>query len=156
MTERTHSYAAEVVWTGNHGPGTTGYRDYGRDHLIQAPGKTAIPGSADPAFRGDGTRWNPEEMLVASLSTCHMLWYLHIAAVAGIVVTDYRDTPSGTMVEDAVRGGWFTAVVLRPRVTIAAGDPARAAALHHDAHAKCYLANSVTFPVTCEPQIVAA
>lgn len=93
-------------------------------------------------------------MLVGSLSTCHMLWYLHLCAVAGVVVTAYSDSPVGTMVEDAERGGWFTSVELRPVVQIAAGDVAVAAALHEQAHHSCFIANSVNFPVTCRPTIL--
>jgi organic hydroperoxide reductase OsmC/OhrA len=154
MPHGPHTFGAHVTWTGNTGRGTADYRAYSRDHVISAAGKPDIPGSADPAFRGDAARWNPEEMLVASLSACHKLWYLHLCAVAGIVVTAYEDEAIGTMVEDAARGGWFTGVELRPVVTIASGDADRAAALHHDAHAKCFVANSVNFPVTCVPRIV--
>ena len=155
MSERSHTYRLTNSWTGNLGAGTTGYRAYSRDHLITAPGKPDIPGSADPAFRGDPTRWNPEEMLLASVSTCHKLWYLHLCADAGIVVTAYVDNPVGTMVEDAARGGWFTGIELRPHIVISAGDPAVAATLHGDAHAKCFVANSLNFPVTCVPTITA-
>jgi organic hydroperoxide reductase OsmC/OhrA len=153
MSKREHHYSPTIVWTGNRGTGTSAYTDYSRDHVISAPGRPDIPGSSDPAFRGDAHRYNPEDMLVASLSTCHMLWYLHLASEAGIVVTAYRDTPLGVMVEDRERGGWFERVTLRPEVTIAAGDAAVAARLHEAAHAKCFVANSVNFPVVCEPQI---
>lgn len=154
-TADAHTYRTTVTWTGNTGTGTSGYKAYARDHLITAPGKAdAIAGSADPAFRGDPNRWNPEDLLVASLSACHKLWYLHLAAVAGVVVTAYEDAAEGVMVEDTTRGGCFTGVTLRPLVTItAASDPARARALHHDAHAKCFIANSVNFPVTCAARI---
>lgn len=152
---RTHRYPVEVVWTGNRGAGTATYRGYGREHDIRIAGKAVIAGSADPAFRGDPTRHNPEDLLVASLSSCHMLWYLHLCAAARVVVLTYVDDAVGTMVEDAERGGWFTGVTLRPRVTIAAGsDVERAHALHAEAHAKCYIANSVNFPVLHEASIV--
>lgn len=155
MSIATHTYTCAVEWTGNTGKGTAGYKSYGRDHVIRAAGKPDIAGSSDPAFRGDAARYNPEDMLVASLSTCHMLWYLHMASDAGIVVTAYRDAPVGTMVEDAKRGGYFTSVVLHPTVTIAAGsDPIKATALHERAHHFCYIANSVNFPVTCQPIVV--
>jgi organic hydroperoxide reductase OsmC/OhrA len=154
MPPCSHTYRTTITWTGNTGRGTADYRAYTRDHVISAAGKPDIPASADPAFRGDAARWNPEELFVAGISACHKLWYLHFAAEAGIVVTGYVDEAAGTMVEDAARGGWFTGVELRPTVTIASGDPARAEALHHDAHAKCFLANSVNFPVTCVPRIV--
>jgi organic hydroperoxide reductase OsmC/OhrA len=142
---REHGYEVEVVWSG----ATTGYREYGRAHEVVAAGKPAIPGSADPAFRGDRDRYNPEELLVASLSQCHMLWFLHLAADAGLVVTSYRDRAVGTMVEDG--GGRFTGVTLRPEVTVRDGaDPDQLAELHEQAHHRCFIANSVNFPVTVQ------
>lgn len=152
-----HTYDIQVTWTGNLGQGTSSYRAYEREHEITASGKPAIPGSSDPAFRGDRTRYNPEDLLVASLSACHMLWYLHLAAEAGVVVVDYADKARGVMVETASGGGRFTSVVLRPTTTILPGaDPALAAHLHARAHELCFIANSVNFPVTCEPTIVVA
>lgn len=156
MTRREHRYNPTVTWTGNTGAGTTGYKAYARDHVISVEGRPDIPGSADPAFRGSAERHNPEDMLVASLSACHMLWYLHLAAEAGIVVVAYRDAPVGIMVEDRQRGGWFETVSLHPQVTISAGDHETAARLHEAAHARCFIANSVNFPVSCEPTITAA
>jgi len=154
VTGKLHQYTVAVTWTGNRGTGTSGYRDYGRDHEIAAAGKPMIPGSSDPAFRGDPERWNPEEMLVASVSTCHQLWYLHLAATAGITVVAYEDRPVGTMAEDANGSGRFTTVTLHPAVTILPGDDAaKAKALHHDAHEMCFVANSVNFPVDCIPEI---
>ena len=154
MTGKSHSYTAAIEWTGNKGTGTSSYRAYGREHVIRMAGKVDIAGSADPAFRGDASKHNPEDMLVAALSTCHMLWYLHLAADAGVIVTGYSDSAAGTMVEDADRGGYFTSVTLHPMVTIAAASDARKAEkLHADAHHKCYLANSVNFPVECVPEI---
>ena len=151
---RQHHYPIRMKWTGNAGVGTREYRGYERAHEYSVPGKPVIPGSSDPAFRGDKTRYNPEELLVMSLSSCHMLWFLHLAAEAGVVVTAYEDEASGTMVEAADTGGHFTEVVLRPRVTLAApGDQARAAALHERAHHLCFIANSVNFPVRCEPVV---
>ena len=149
-----HAYAVTVRWTGNRGSGTSGYRDYGREHVVEADGKAALAGSADPAFRGDASCWNPEELLVASLSTCHQLWYLHLCAVAGVVVTAYEDRATGTMVEDADGGGRFSEVVLHPRVTLSRGDEATALSLHEQAHAQCFIANSVNFPVRCEPRVL--
>lgn len=152
---KSHTYTLNITWTGNRGAGTSSYKAYSRDHVISAPGKADISGSSDPAFLGDAARYNPEEMLVAAISTCHMLWYLHLAAEAGIVVTGYSDAPVATMVEDAVRGGWFTGATLRPRVEITQGGDAHLAReLHHAAHEKCFVANSLNFPVTCEPEIV--
>ncbi len=151
---RTHRYAARVEWTGNRGEGTASYRAYGRDHRIEAPGKPPIEGSADPAFRGDAARYNPEELLLASLSGCHMLWYLHLCAEAGVVVVGYADAAEGEMIEEADGGGRFTSVALRPEVTLAAGaDRDKALALHAAAHAKCFIARSVNFPVTHHPVV---
>jgi organic hydroperoxide reductase OsmC/OhrA len=154
---RTHSYAVSVAWTGNRGTGTSGYRAYGRDHDVTAAGPPPIAASSDPAFRGDPGRWNPELELTAALAQCHMLWYLHLCATAGVVVTAYADDARGTMAEAADGSGRFTEVVLRPRVTVASADMIEAAAgLHRDAHAKCFIANSVNFPVRHEPTVTAA
>jgi organic hydroperoxide reductase OsmC/OhrA len=149
---RTHSYEVTVVWTGDQGSGTSGYRAYRRDHEVTAPGPPPLPGSSDPAFRGDPDRWNPEQLLVAALSQCHMLSYLHLASVAGVVVTGYTDNAIGQMAETSDGGGHFTAVTLRPRVTVAAAELVeRANGLHTAAHKVCFIANSVNFPVTHEP-----
>ena len=151
--DRTHRYEVTTTWTGDRGTGTSGYRDYDRDHESVADGRPPLPGSSDPAFRGDPARWNPELLLVAALSQCHMLWYLHLCAEAGIVVTGYADAAEGTMAEDA-RGGRFTEVVLRPAVTLA--DPAaaeRATALHARAAECCFVASSLNFPVRHEPVV---
>jgi organic hydroperoxide reductase OsmC/OhrA len=138
-----------IAWTGNRGTGTSGYRAYARDHEISAEGKSvAIAGSSDPAFRGDPARYNPEELLVASLSACHMLWFLHLCSDAGIAVTSYTDEALGEMREQAGGAGEFTKVILRPRVKIS--DPGRAAdipALHAKAHELCFISRSVNFPV---------
>jgi len=151
---KEHRYTIAVDWTGNQGTGTSAYKAYGRAHDIRSAGKPTIPGSSDPAFRGDPARYNPEELLVASLSTCHMLWYLHLCAVGGIVVTAYADRAEGTMIEEADGGGRFTGVVLKPEVTVRPGaDLAKARALHAAAHEKCFIARSVNFPVTHEPTI---
>jgi organic hydroperoxide reductase OsmC/OhrA len=154
VSGRTHTYSTALTWTGNLGEGTAGYKAYSRDHVVRAPGKPDLPGSSDPAFRGDARRYNPEELLVAAISSCHMLWYLHLCAEAGIVVLSYEDEASGTMVEDAAKGGYFTQATLYPKVTIARGsDAARARELHGPAHEKCFIANSINFPVACEPEI---
>ena len=159
MANRTHRYEVEVTWTGNTGSGTSGYRDYARDQDVagvETPGKPVILGSADPAFRGDPQRWNPEELLVVSLSQCHMLWYLALCAKAGIVVTAYRDRPDGTMSENAEGSGVFTDVTLRPHVTITDGERVgEATELHHEAHRMCFIANSVNFPVSATPTVTA-
>ena len=153
MTARSHRYRVTVVWTGDRGEGTADYRAYGRDHRIEAPGKPPVEGSSDPAFRGDSARWNPEELLLASLSACHKLQYLHLCAEAGVVVTAYRDEAEAEMVEEGT-GGRFVAATLRPQVTIRAGcDAELACTLHHAAHTRCFIASSVNFPVACEPAI---
>lgn len=155
--DKTHRYVTTVEWTGNLGRGTQDYRSYSRDHVLHGGDKPGIPGSSDPAFRGDGARWNPEDMLVGSLSSCHMLWYLHLCATAGITVLAYRDEAEGTMAEDEGGGGRFTGAVLRPLVRLAAGaDAGRALALHDEAHRLCFIANSVNFPVALEPKVEVA
>ena len=152
-----HSYAATVTWTGNRGRGTAGYKAYTRDHDIACPGKPPIRGSADPGYRGDGSRHNPEDLLVAALSACHMLWYLHLCSDAGVAVTAYEDAASGAMATNPDGSGEFTRVTLAPRVTIAADSCAETAArLHAKAHAMCFIARSVNFPVEHRPAIVRA
>lgn len=150
-----HHYSIVVEWTGNTGAGTSGYRNYSRAHEISAGDlKPPIPGSSDPIFRGDHTRWNPEELLLASLSACHKLWYLHLCADAGIVVLAYIDRAEGVMQEAVDGAGRFTHATLHPQVTVAAGsDLDKARELHRQAHAKCFIANSVNFPVEQEPEI---
>lgn len=154
MTTGLHDYQVTVEWTGNRGSGTSGYRDYDRDHSIHAGGKPDLPGSSDPAFRGNPARWNPEELLLASASACHKLWYLHLCADAGIVVTAYVDRAQATMSEQA---GRFERIVLHPQVQLAPGaDQALARQLHHAAHQRCYVANSLNCPVLCEPEFIFA
>ncbi len=156
MTDQ-HQYQVTITWTGNLGSGTTGYKHYSRDFALEAEGKPPIAGTADTAFHGTPGRWNPEEMLVAALSACHKLSYLHLCAVNGVVVTAYIDHAEGSMRFDAGTGsGHFERVVLRPEVTIAAGSEETARALHARAHALCFIANSVNFEVACEPVIVLA
>ena len=152
---KQHGYEVLTRWTGNLGTGTSEYRAYSRDHEVQGARKgTRIFGSSDTAFRGDSTRYNPEELLVASISTCHLLWYLHLCADAGVVVVDYVDAASGTMLQTEDGGGHFTEVVLRPRVTIARADQkGEALRLHEEAHRLCFIANSVNFPVRQTPEI---
>lgn len=156
MSERNHKYDVTITWSGNLGTGTSGYREYSRDHVISAEGKPDIAASSDTAFRGDAARWNPEEMLVASLSACHKLWYLHFCAVSGVVVGEYIDKAEGVMTIPEYSVGSFTKVVLRPEVTLIKGDVQTAIDLHKDAHEKCFIANSVNFPVSIEPTIITA
>jgi organic hydroperoxide reductase OsmC/OhrA len=154
---KEHAYAVRVEWTGNDGSGTKTYQGYRRDHVIASLGKQPIQGSSDPSFRGDRTRYNPEELLVASLSSCHMLWYLHLCSVNHVTVLEYQDRASGVMAEGADGSGEFTRVLLRPVVKISAGDdPAKALALHEEAHRLCYIARSVTFPVEIAAEILEA
>jgi organic hydroperoxide reductase OsmC/OhrA len=149
---KEHRYTATAIWSG----ATTGYKDYARAHEIRLPGKPAIPASSDAALGGDADRINPEDMLVAALSSCHMLWYLHLCAVKGVVVTRYEDAAGGVMLE-APGEGRFTEVTLRPVVKITAESDAKLArALHERAHHECFIANSVNFPVRCEPTIAKA
>ena len=157
-----HSYTVDVTWTGAGETGTTTYTAYSRDHDVAIPGRPVIAGSADPAFRGNPERSSPEQLFVAALSECHMLWFLHLAANVGVVVVGYRDAAVGTMRVESAGAGQFTDVVLRPRVTIRSpvvgpGDDdepvtdARLAAIHQKAHDHCFLARSVNFPVLLEP-----
>ncbi|MBE8517504.1 OsmC family protein [Amycolatopsis sp. H6(2020)] len=149
---REHHYAVTVRWTGE--PGTTHYRGYTRDHDVEVAGKPTLAASADPAFLGAAGRWNPEDLLVATLSQCHLLTYLSVCARAGVVVTGYVDRASGVMREDGAHGGRFAEVVLRPEVTVADASMAeKATALHHDAHEQCFIANSVNFPVRHVPVV---
>jgi organic hydroperoxide reductase OsmC/OhrA len=153
MAYGEHKYRVLVQWNGNKGSGTSGYRDYSRDYTIRAGSKPDILGSSDAAFLGDASRWNPEDLLLASASACHKLWYLHLCADAGVGVLAYIDEPEGTMLDDPQQGR-FTQIVLRPRVTIRASDDrSLAERLHQVAHEKCYIANSVNFPIRCEPVI---
>jgi organic hydroperoxide reductase OsmC/OhrA len=145
---KQHGYQVTVRWTGDRGTGTDSHRTYSRDHDVSADGPAVIAGSSDPGFRGDAGRWNPEQLFLASVSQCHMLWYLSLAAEAGVVVTGYRDEATATMVEEPSGAGQFTEMTLHPQVTIT--DPAhegRAQQLHHRAGEMCFIARSVNFPV---------
>jgi len=149
-----HEYKIQVAWSGNDGTGTRSYAGYRRDHTIRSAGKPVLAGSADPAFRGDAARYNPEDLLVASLAACHMLSYLHLCADAGVDVTAYRDDAGGVLSLNSDGTGAFSEVTLRPRVTVAAeSDAALARALHEEAHRRCFIAASVNFPVRVEPEI---
>ncbi len=153
---KKHEYTTTLRWTGNRGTGTSDYRAYGRDHEITGPLKaTTLAGSSDPHFRGDGTRYNPEDLLVGALSACHLLSYLHLCAVNQIVVTAYEDNATGTMAENPDGSGEFKEVMLRPRVTITPeSNTAKAMELHEEAGNLCFIARSVNFPVRHEPVIV--
>lgn len=147
-----HHYALTVEWTGNQGTGTDHYRSYSRDHLIRVPGKVDLLGSADPTFRGDPARHNPEELLVAALSACHLMSYLHVCAVNGVVVTGYTDNATGSMDTFSDGSGHLTEVVLHPEVTVRdASMVDKAQELHRQANKLCFIANSVNFPVRHAP-----
>lgn len=151
----SHDYEVTTEWTGNRGEGTRDYQSYDRDFLICADGKPDIAGSSDAAFRGDPGRWNPEELLVASVSACHKLWYLHLCADAGIRVMSYLDHAHGVMIAHA-NGGAFSRIVLRPVITVGRQEDIDAAGkLHLEAHTKCFIASSVNFPIEIEPKISA-
>lgn len=147
---KTHTYRTTVVWDGAGDTGTSSYAVYGRGYRITIDGKPELAGSADPSFRGDPGRHNPEDLFVASLSACHMLSYLALCAQKGIHVVAYEDAATGTMETGGDGGGRFVEVVLHPSVTIAQGDATLAAALHDKAHALCFIANSVSIPVRHE------
>jgi organic hydroperoxide reductase OsmC/OhrA len=147
-----HHYKLTLKWTGNKGDGTSGYRSYERSHSILIDGKIEIPASSDPAFRGDKTKHNPEELLVSALSSCHMLSFLYECAKAGVVVIDYVDHATGTMVETPDGGGHFTEVTLNPIVTVTENSMVDMAnQLHKKASELCFIANSVNFPVHHKP-----
>jgi organic hydroperoxide reductase OsmC/OhrA len=156
--ERKHKYRITTRWTGNLGAGTAAYTAYSRNHELAGEGKlAAIAGSSDPLFRGDRSRYNPEELLVGALSACHMLWVLHLCADAGIVVTEYTGEAAGEMIEHEDGSGEFTRVVLRPRMAITdAARIAEAIAIHARAHCLCALARSMNFPVDHEPVVTAS
>ncbi len=155
MSERVHVYETSISWTGNPGQGTAS-TSYDRNHVVRAEGKPELPLSADSTFRGNPALYNPEELLVAALSSCHMLWYLALCAKAHIIVKAYEDRPSGRLVEGKPGGGHFESVLLRPVVTIEAGDIEVARHLHDEAHRECFISNSVNFPVSCDPTLVQA
>lgn len=152
---KTHLYRSTVSWTGNQSVGTLDYDAYSRDHNISMEGKPLIRGSSDPSFRGDKSRHSPEDLLVSSLSGCHMLWYLHLCAVNGVVVVDYTDEAVGEMSENNDGSGQFTKVTLHPRVTVTGpGMIEKARSLHGDAHRMCFIARSVNFPVFHIPEVI--
>lgn len=149
---KNHVYATKITWTGNKGSGTMDYRSYDRDYTITANGKPDILGSSDSAFLGDKAKHNPEDLLLASISSCHMLWYLHLCAKNEIVVIDYQDEASGTLEEQADGGGKFKEVTLHPKVIIA--DKAHiplAQNLHAEANKMCFIANSLNFKIQHQP-----
>lgn len=151
---KQHNYKTMLVWTGNTGKGTSGYRDYQRNFTIKIEGKSDISGSSDPSFFGEKTRHNPEELFVASLSSCHMLWYLHLCSENGITVVDYHDNAEGVMHEEKSGAGFFESVTLNPKVIILESDKIELAEnLHVQANKMCFIANSCNFKIKHEPVI---
>lgn len=149
---KNHHYKLTLKWTGNEGTGTSHYSTYERSHTISVANKADILGSSDPAFRGDSSKHNPEDLLLASLSSCHMLWYLHLCAASGVTVIDYVDHAKGIMVESENGSGYFSEVELHPAVTVAEKAMIeKANALHKAANERCFIANSVNFPVRHNP-----
>ncbi|MBK9109768.1 MAG: OsmC family protein [Saprospiraceae bacterium] len=152
--EKQHHYSISTQWTGNRGTGTSDYRAYDRSHSIQSKNKAPLECSSDAAFRGDPSKYNPEDLLVASISSCHMLWYLHLCADAGIIVTNYEDQAEGIMVETPNGGGHFKEVILNPIVTVTESEMIpKAEALHKKAHKLCFISNSVNFEVRLKVSI---
>lgn len=151
--DQLHRYQTHLVWTGNNGSGTDGYRNYERSYRLWVDNKAVIEGSSDPMFRGDREKYNPEDLLVAALSSCHMLSFLHVCVDAGVIVTEYFDDAEGFMHFDKKGGGRFTEVILRPRVTVLRDEMVdRIHELHQKASQNCFIANSVNFPVRHEPE----
>ena len=145
---RQHKYILTIKWTGNKGSGTSSYVAYDRSHSVLVEGKSEIKLSSDPTFRGDKARHNPEELLIASLSSCHMLWYLHLCAEAGVTVVDYSDNATGIMEESPSGGGRFSEVALNPVVTVTEHVVIdKANQLHKKANELCFIANSLNFEV---------
>ena len=153
--KKLHQYTITNIWKPNSATGTKNYTSYSRNHEIIVKGKPVILSSSDPAFRGDSNRYNPEEMMVAALSSCHMLWYLHLCADAGVIVVAYEDQAIGTMEESTSGGGRFIEVVLYPKVKVTDVDIIeKAEALHKKAHELCFIANSVNFTVRCQSEVI--
>ncbi len=152
---KPHSYTSTIIWTGDRGQGTSEYRGYDRTWEVRTPGKPVIHCSNDPLLGGDASKPNPEDLLLSALSACHMLWYLHLACQAGVVVTAYEDAPLGVGETSPNGAGRFLSATLRPTIRVRRGtDLARAAAIHHQIHEYCFIARSVNFPVECEPKYV--
>lgn len=151
---KEHQYKARIEWTGNLGSGTDHYKNYERSHQISIQDKVIIQGSSDPAFRGDPAKHNPEELLLASLSSCHMLWYLHFCSVDNIIVEEYIDHATGIMIEEESGKGFFKEVILAPSIRVQQAEMiAKAIALHKKASEYCFIANSMNFPVLHQPQV---
>lgn len=152
---KQHNYALKINWTGNSGSGTNSYKSYERSFEVSVDGKEIINGSSDPSFNGDKTKYNPEELLLASISSCHMLWYLHLCADDGIIVTSYIDNAEGIMVENDNGGGKFEQVILKPVISVTENSMIeKAIILHAKANKLCFVANSVNFRISHQPVIL--
>lgn len=156
MKTQNHSYSLHLIWTGNSGDSTSSYTSYERSYTIQADGKTLLEGSSDPHFLGDASKYNPEELFLAAISSCHMLWYLHLCSEQGILVKSYQDTPEGRMSLNSNGSGQFEEVILKPEITIknsSEEDVILAKQLYNKANAMCFIANSCNFEILHEPEI---
>lgn len=156
MSNTEHHYATTLTWDGNRGTGTQTYAGYGREHTAVIENKPELALSADPTFRGDPARLNPEDLLLVAAASCHMLSYLAICAKRGINVLAYRDQATGTLQLDARGGGKFSEIVLHPEVVIDdASKIERALELHEEAHDLCFIANSVSAPIRHQAKVTA-
>jgi organic hydroperoxide reductase OsmC/OhrA len=154
---KQHQYELEITWTGNQGTGTSAYKAYSRSHRLSIAGKKEIACSSDSPFMGDPALHNPEDFFLASLSSCHMLWYLHLCADAGVVVIAYDDQAKGTLTIDENGKGRFTEVILSPNITVTeASMISTAIALHQKAHEFCFIANSCSTKISHHPQCKSA
>lgn len=152
---KDHYYKTIVTWTGNTGKGTLDYKAYERDHIIQVQGKPEIQGTSEVSYYGNQFRYNPEELLVASLSACHMLWFLHLCAINKVVIIAYKDIAFGTMQTTPGGGGKFTEVILKPDISIAgSADAELLDKLHKEANTLCFIASSCNFPVRHQPNYI--
>lgn len=146
-------FTAAIEWTGNTGTGTSGYRDYMRDWSVITAGKPVVKCSNDPELGGNPALHNPEDLLLSALASCHMLWYLHMASDAGVVVQAYRDAPVGQGETLPSGAGRFLSAQLNPVITVNADtDLGVATAIHGQIHEVCFIARSVNFPVTIKPK----
>ncbi len=154
---KIHEYKLSLTWTGNEGKGTADLSSYKRSYQSAVEGKPILEGSADPSYMGDPTKWNPEEMLLSSVASCQMLWYLGLCAMKKIAVTKYKDSPEGVVTTEAGGGGTFTEIILRPQIEISdAAQLEVAKSLHEEAHKKCFVANSLNCPIKIEPTVIAS
>ncbi len=152
--DKIHSYSTKLKWTGNQGTGTSGYRGYQRDYEIKSAVKPIIHGSSDPSFLGNPQKYNPEELLVASVSSCHMLWYLHLCSQEGIIVIRYEDDAQGRMIEYRDGRGVFESIVLKPKILVAKNSMIKEAIeLHTKANEMCFVANSLSIRVEHKPEV---